>query len=91
MWSVELEVSFLKVCDTWPTPQKLELQALLKTLTRSGPEGLGFIKLEWEGVPEWTDLASPVSLPLPVRLSTGWKTLALDILPGHKIVVVNLG
>jgi hypothetical protein len=90
-WSVELDVAFLEACDTWPNSQKLELLALLRVLARSGPEGLGFIRSEWEGVPDWTQLASPVSLPLPVHLSAGWKTLALDILPGHRIVVVSLG
>ncbi|MFC5343282.1 hypothetical protein ACETK8_07620 [Brevundimonas staleyi] len=88
-WTVELDVSFLAICDQWPSDQKLELQALTRLLQRLGPEGLGFIRSEWE-MPDWDDLASPVSLPLPVHLSTGWKTLALDILPARRVVVVSL-
>ncbi|HYC73753.1 hypothetical protein [Brevundimonas sp.] len=67
-----------------------ELLAIQQGLERRGPEGLGLIKAELEGVPAWRDLATPVSLLLAIDTPSGLGRMALEIQPNFRIVIVRL-
>lgn len=89
-WAVEIDDDFLSEVQLWSKDQQLELFAIQIRLATGGPDAMGLIKSELEGVPAWSDLASPYCLPLPVNLPSGWKVLTLEVQENFKVVIVRL-
>jgi hypothetical protein len=89
-WTVEIDDDFLKEVRLWPKDLQLELSAIQERLAWDGPEAMGLLKRELEGVPEWRDLSSPYCLPLAVYLPSGPKVLTLEVQPNFRVVIVRL-
>ena len=89
-WTVEVDDDFLSEVKLWAKDRQLELFAIQKLLANGGPEAMGLLKSELEGVPNWRDLASPYCLPLPLNLRSGSKVLTLEVQPNFKVVIVRL-
>lgn len=89
-WSVEIDNDLLSDVTTWSRDQQKELYAIQLRLRGGGPEAMGLIKAELEGVPDWKDMSGSLSLRLPVSLRSGWKDLVLEIQANFRIVVVSL-
>lgn len=90
LWTVEIDSDFLIEVLSWSEDRQLELLAFQEVLASGGPEALGLLKSELEGVPEWCDLASPYCLPLSVSLPSGWKVLTLEVQANFRVVIVRL-
>ncbi len=91
LWVVEIDDDFLSRLAAWSVDRQKELYAIQVRLRSGGPEAMGLIKSELEGVPAWRDLSGPVSLRLPVNLPSGWKVLELEVQPDFRLVVTGLG
>ena len=89
-WTVEIDDDLLRELDQWSEERQLEALAIQQRLERGGPEALGLIKAELEGVPSWRDLATPISLLLPIVTPSGLGRMALEIQPNLRIVIVRL-
>lgn len=89
-WIVEIDDDLLRELDRWSEERRLEMLAIQQRLERGGPELLGLIKAELEGVPAWRDLATPISLLLPVDTPSGLGRMMLEIQPNFRIVIVRL-
>ena len=89
-WTVEIDDDFLKEVRLWSKDRQRRLFAIQTLLESGGPEAMGLMKSELEGVPNWRDLATPYCLPLPVYLPSGEKVLTLEIQPNFRVVIVGL-
>lgn len=89
-WTVEIDDGFLIEIEQWEPSLRAELLDLAARLESGGPDALGFNPLEWEGFPGWDALGSPISLPIPISLRSGWKSLRLAILPDRRLFIVGL-
>lgn len=89
-WTVEVDTDLVEELRWWAEDQQLELLAIQQRLERGGPEEMGLIKAELEGVPAWRDLVGPVSLRIPVETLSGWSILMLEVQPGLKVVIREL-
>jgi len=90
VWTVEIDDDLLRELDQWSEERQLEALAIQQRLERGGPEALGLIKAELEGVPSWRDLATPISLLLPIDTPSGLGRMALEIQPNFRVVIVRL-
>ena len=90
VWAVEVDDDLLSTMNFWSDDQKKELYAILLLLRDGGPEAMGLIWAELEGVPSWSNLAGPVSLQLPISLPSGWKILSLEVQANFRVVIVKL-
>ena len=89
-WTVEIDDDFLREVRLWSKDRQRTLFAVQTLLAAGGPEAMGLMKSELEGVPNWGDLATPYCLPLPVYLPSGEKVLTLEIQPDFRVVIVSL-
>jgi len=89
-WTVEVDDDLLSDVKTWSRDQQKELYAIQLRLRDGGPEAMGLIKAELEGVPDWKDMSGSLSLRLPVNLPSGWKDLVLEVQANFRIFVVSL-
>jgi hypothetical protein len=90
VWTVEIDDDLLSEVPLWSKDLQLELLAVQELLASGGPEALGLVKSELEGVPHWAVLSSPYCLPMAVYLPSGWKLLTLEVQPNFKVVIVSL-
>lgn len=58
-WKVEIGAELLIEIVKWNIQQRRELAAIHRRLQRGGPEAMGLVKSELEGVPPWELLSSP--------------------------------
>lgn len=89
-WTVEIDDDLLIELKLWSRDLQLELFAIQKRLEMGGPEAMGLLKSELEGVPDWNDLSTPYCLPLAVYLPSGWRILTLEIQQTFRIIIVRL-
>lgn len=89
-WTVEIDDDLLRELDQWSEERQFEALAIQQRLERGGPETLGLIKAELEGVPSWRDLATPISLLLPIETPSGLGRMMLEIQPNFRVVIVRL-
>ena len=89
-WTVEIDNDFLNEVRLWSKDRQLELFSIQERLASGGPEAMGLLKSELEGVPDWRHLSTPYCLPLAVSLPSGWKILTLEIQPKLRVIIVRL-
>ena len=89
-WTVEIDDDFLREVLLWSEDHQRELFAIQERLETGGPEAMGLVKSELEGVPSWRELATPYCLPLAVYLPSGRQLLTLEIQPNFRVVVIRL-
>lgn len=89
-WTVEIDDDFLSDVVLWSKDRQLELFAIQQRLEAGGPEAMGLVKSELEGVPDWRDLSTPYCLPLAVYLPSGWKILTIEVQPDFRVIIVRL-
>lgn len=89
-WTVEVDEDLLSELNQWSRDQQKEFYAIQIRLRGGGPEAMGLIKAELEGVPDWKDMCGSLSLRLPVNLPSGWKDLVVEVQANFRIVIVGL-
>ncbi len=89
-WTVEVDEDLLNEVKTWSIDQQKEFYAIQVRLRGRGPEAMGLIKAELEGVPDWKDMSGSLSLRLPVDLPSGWKNLVLEVQANFRVLIVSL-
>lgn len=89
-WTVELDEELFVELESWTLDRQFELDAIQRRLRRGGPEDMGVVRGELEGVPAWKNLGGPVSLRIPVDLPSGFRVLTMEVQPGFTIIIVSL-